>query len=82
MQSTTQAVAVKLTPTHRMGLATSTFFILLRCGIRLWTYILGSIIPITGYRTLYVILGALVILTIIPYFFLYGRKEKAILLAE
>lgn len=82
MQSTTQAVAVKLTPTHRMGLATSTFFIFLDAGFGFGPYILGSIIPITGYRTLYIILGALVILTIIPYYFLYGRKEKAILLAE
>lgn len=82
MQSTTQAVAVKLTPPHRMGLATSTFFIFLDAGLGFGPYVLGYIIPITGYSTLYVILGVLAIITIIPYFFLHGRKEKGNLAVE
>ncbi|MFJ7755380.1 MFS transporter [Peribacillus muralis] len=77
MQSSSQAIAVKLTPPHRMGMATSTFFIMLDAGLGFGPYILGFIIPITGYSTLYVILGVAVIATSVLYFFLHGRKERA-----
>lgn len=76
MQSSSQAIAVKLTPPHRMGMATSTFFIMLDAGLGFGPYILGFIIPVTGYSTLYVILGAVVILTSVLYYFLHGKKER------
>ncbi|MFF2754544.1 MFS transporter [Psychrobacillus sp. NPDC058041] len=82
MQSTTQAVAVKQSPPHRIGLATSTFFIFFDAGLGFGPYVLGYIIPLTGYSTLFVILGVFAIITIIPYFFLHGRKEKANSLTE
>jgi MFS family permease len=77
MQSVTQAIAVKLTPASRMGLATSTFFIFLDAGLGFGPYVLGFVIPYTGYNTLYIILGVFVLLTTILYYFLYGSKEKA-----
>jgi len=76
MQSSSQAIAIKLTPPHRMGMATSTFFIMLDAGLGFGPYILGFIIPVTGYSTLYVILGALVIATSVLYYFLHGKKER------
>lgn len=76
MQSSSQAIAVKLTPPHRMGMATSTFFIMLDAGLGFGPYILGFIIPVTGYSTLYVILGVVVILTSVLYHFLHGKKER------
>ncbi|MEC0297704.1 MFS transporter [Peribacillus frigoritolerans] len=76
MQSSSQAIAVKQTPPHRMGMATSTFFIMLDAGLGFGPYILGFIIPVTGYSTLYVILGVLVILTSVLYYFLHGKKER------
>lgn len=76
MQSSSQAIAVKLTPPHRMGMATSTFFIMLDAGLGFGPYILGFIIPVTGYSTLYVILGVLVIATSVLYYFLHGKKER------
>ncbi len=75
LQSSTQAIAVKVTPPHRMGLATSTFFIFLDAGLGFGPYILGFFIPLTGYRTLYVILGAVVLASMVFYYFLYGKKE-------
>lgn len=75
MQSTSQAVAVKLTPPHRMGLATSTFFIFMDAGLGFGPYILGFIIAITGYSTLYAILAGVVALAAILYYFLHGKKE-------
>ncbi|MGE7186145.1 MFS transporter [Peribacillus sp. NPDC006672] len=77
MQSSSQAIAVKLTPPHRMGMATSTFFIMLDAGLGFGPYILGFIIPVTGYSTLYVILGVVVIATSVLYYFLHGRKERS-----
>lgn len=76
MQSSSQAIAVKLTPPHRMGMATSTFFIMLDAGLGFGPYILGFIIPVTGYSTLYVILGVVVIFTSVLYYFLHGKKER------
>lgn len=78
MQSSTQAIAIKLTPTHRMGLATSTFFIFLDAGLGFGPYFLGFIIPITGFSTLYVILGIFVLATAVLYYFLHGRKDHII----
>ncbi|MFJ7745418.1 MFS transporter [Peribacillus sp. NPDC097295] len=77
MQSSTQAIAVKLTPPHRMGLATSTFFIALDAGLGFGPYLLGFIIPKTGYSNLYIILGILVLVTTVLYYFLHGKKERA-----
>jgi MFS family permease len=78
MQSTTQAVAVKLTPPHRMGLATSTFFIFLDAGLGFGPYLLGFIIPLTGYSTMYVIMGVVILATTVLYYFLHGKNESAV----
>ena len=43
MQSCTQAIAIKLTPPERMGLATSTFFIFLDAGLGLGPTYLDSL---------------------------------------
>jgi MFS family permease len=75
MQSTTQAVAVKLTPPHRMGLATSTFFIFMDAGLGFGPYVLGFIIPLTGYSNMYVILAAAAVATTFLYYLLHGKKE-------
>lgn len=77
MQSTTQAVAVKLTPPHRMGLATSTFFIFMDAGLGFGPYILGFIIPITGYSNMYVILAIAALATAFLYYLLHGKKVHA-----
>jgi len=76
MQSSTQAIAVKATSPHRLGLATSTFFIALDAGLGFGPYILGFIVPITGYRTLYVILTFIILVTAVFYYFLHGKKER------
>ncbi|HWO95038.1 MAG TPA: MFS transporter [Bacillus sp. (in: firmicutes)] len=76
MQSSTQAIAVKLTPQHRLGLATSTFFIFLDAGLGFGPYLLGFIIPLTGYSTLYVILSIFILATSVLYYFLHGKKES------
>ncbi|WP_338449862.1 MFS transporter [Niallia oryzisoli] len=81
MQSCTQAIAVKLTPSHRMGLATSTFFIFLDAGLGFGPYVLGFFIPYTSYSTLYQVLGIIVLVSTALYFLLHGKKERASLKA-
>ena len=53
-QSSTQAIAVKQSPHHRMSLATSTYFTFLDLGIGIGPFVLGFTIPLLGYRGLYV----------------------------
>lgn len=79
MQSCTQAIAIKVTSIHRMGLATSTFFIFLDVGLGFGPYVLGFIVPFTTYSKLYFGLAILVLITIVLYFFLHGRKEKKVI---
>ncbi|MEH7248202.1 MFS transporter [Neobacillus niacini] len=82
MQSCTQAIAIKLTPPHRMGLATSTFFIFLDAGLGFGPYLLGFIISFATFSTLYAILGFVVLTSTILYFLLHGKKERASILAH
>ncbi|WP_397536626.1 MFS transporter [Rummeliibacillus pycnus] len=79
LSSAAQAIAVKLTPPHRMGLATSTYFIALDGGLGIGPYLLGFIIPLIGYGKLYVSLGIFIFITIAIYFVLHGRKDHLIL---
>lgn len=76
MQSVSQAVAVKLTEPHRMGLATSTYYIFLDGGLGFGPYLLGFLIPLTGYSNLYFIMGIVAAAVIVLYFFLHGKKER------
>lgn len=77
MQSCTQAVAVKLTPPHRMGLATSTFFIALDAGLGFGPFLIGFFIPYMSFGTLYLILAAVVLVSALLYFLMHGKREKA-----
>ncbi|CAM5215463.1 putative MFS family arabinose efflux permease OS=Ureibacillus acetophenoni OX=614649 GN=SAMN05877842_106152 PE=4 SV=1 [Ureibacillus acetophenoni] len=79
MQSCTQAIAIKLTPPHRMGLATSTFFIFLDAGLGFGPYLLGFAVTYMTYGNLYGILSGVVLLTTFLYFLLHGRREKELM---
>jgi len=74
MQSCFQAIAVKESPEHRVGLATSTFFICMDTGVGLGPFLLGSIIPMLGFRGMYLTLALVILLSIVLYYSLHGRK--------
>lgn len=74
IQSCTQVIAVNSAPADRIGAATATFFIFFEVGSGLGPIILGSIIPFTGYSLLYIILGIIGVLTILPYFLFYRKS--------
>lgn len=73
--SSTQALVIKLAPTKRMGLATSTFFGMMDFGAGISPTILGLLVSTTGYSGMYLI-AALIVLGSLPlYHFLHGRNS-------
>lgn len=77
-QSIAQALAIKVTPPARMGLATSTYFIFLDFGLGLGPYLLGFMVPYTGYRGLYVSMIFLILASVVLYYFMHGKRDKEI----
>lgn len=72
--SCAQAISIKVVPRNRLGLATATFFIFVDLGFGVGPYLLGSLVPFTGYRGLYLMMAVVILSTIILYYFLHGRK--------
>jgi len=73
LQSSGQTIAVKSVPPHRMGLATSTFFLFADIGVGVGPLLVGLIISFIGYRSTFIVL-ALVVAGCLPlYYGLYGR---------
>ncbi|MCM3567274.1 MFS transporter [Neobacillus mesonae] len=77
IQSCSQAIAVKVTPLERMGLATSTYFIALDAGLGFGPYVIGYIIPLTGYRKLYLIMAIIALVCAVLYYFMHGKKRES-----
>lgn len=77
--SVAQTIAVKVTEPHRFGLATATYFILFDIGLGVGPYILGFIVPNTGYRTIFVAMVAVIVICIPVYYLLHGRKDKELM---
>lgn len=74
--SSAQAISIKVSPSHRMGLATSTFFVFADGGIGIGPFLLGFLIPVMGFREVYVLVSIVVLLCSFLYYFLLGRKVK------
>lgn len=77
--SVAQTIAVKVTEPHRFGLATATYFILFDIGLGVGPYILGFIVPSTGYRTIFVAMVAVIVICIPVYYLLHGRKDRELM---
>lgn len=72
--SSAQAIAVKVSPSHRIGLATSTFYIFIDCGLGIGPYLLGLLIPVSGLRGMYATMAIVAFACSFLYYFLHGRK--------
>lgn len=72
--SCVQTIMVKKAPPHRVGLANSTFFVSFDLGMGVGPFVLGFILPSMGYKGMYVSMAAVVLLCIIYYFFVHGKK--------
>ena len=76
MNSCCQAIAIKESPRHRVGLATSTFYVFMDSGVGVGPFLLGFIIPIVGFRGLYLTLAVVVFASIFLYYVLHGKKKR------
>lgn len=72
--SSVQAIAVKVSPKHRIGLATSTNLIFLDLGMGIGPFLLGSFVPLIGYRGLYMMMSVVLFVSLFLYYLLHGRK--------
>lgn len=76
-QSISQALAIKATPRHRMGLANTTYFIALDLGLGFGPLVLGFIVPLLGYRGMYFSLVTVILIGMVVYHFAHGMKSRA-----
>lgn len=76
ISSCMQAIAIKVSPPAKYGIATSTYFIGLDLGVGFGPYILGFMTSSVSYAQLYAIMAVIVLIAAIIYFFLHGRKVK------
>lgn len=74
VQSFSQAVSIRVTEPHRIGLATSTFFVSMDIAIGIGPFIFGLFVPLIGYRGVYVGGGITALACMLLYYMLHGRK--------
>ncbi|MFT4106356.1 MAG: MFS transporter [Lacrimispora sp.] len=73
-----QAIAVKLAPSHRIGLATSTFLAIMDTGVGVGPFLLGILEPVVGFRSLYMSVAFIIIASMGMYYLLHGRTVSRI----
>ena len=70
------ALAVHCAPMHQVGVATSTYFVLLDFGIGVGPYTLGSFVPDFGFSIVYLIAGVLSVVGMALYYVMIGRYGR------
>lgn len=68
-----QAVTVKIVPVHRIGVATSTYFIALDMGLGFGPYILGGVKEVVGYTSMFQLTVVVALVALAAYYLFYGR---------
>ncbi len=76
IQSSTMAIAVKITPSHRLGLANSTYFMFSDIGMGTGPLLVGFMIPFIGYRGMYTVVGVILLACLFLYYFFHGRTAN------
>jgi MFS family permease len=74
IQSAGQAIAIRITPPHRMGLATSTFYMFADIGAGIGPLLCGLLVPFTGYRGMYVTVAVVAAGCLVLYYAVHGRQ--------
>lgn len=82
VQSCGLAIAVKLTPQKRLGLANSTFYIFIDLGLGIGPVILGMFIPFSGYRVMDLGLAFISFLCAFLNHLLHGRRAKEVSIVQ
>ena len=74
IQACGRALMIKVTPLHRMGQATSTFYIFGDTGLGLGPLLCGLLIPLTGYRGMYWVMAGVTAASLVIYHLMHGRR--------
>lgn len=69
-----QTIVTKASPAHRIGLATSTFYVFTDGGQGLGPAVLGSVVPFVDYSGMYIIAAVVVLSAIVLYTAVHGRS--------
>ena len=77
IQACGRALTVKVTPLHRMGQATSTFYLFGDTGLGIGPLLCGLLIPLTGYRWRYGIKAGVAVASLGLYHVLHGRHVSS-----
>lgn len=70
-----QTITVRLSPPHRTGAATATFFLFYDSGFGTGAFALASLAAVVGYSKMYMLVSGLVLVTMLLYYLLYDRKQ-------
>lgn len=70
-----QTLAIKLSPVHRRGSATGTFFLMFDLGYGFGSYFMGMIASFTDYRVMYAGAGVVALLSAVSYYILHHRRQ-------
>ena len=68
-----QAVVIKMVPVHRIGVATSTYFIALDLGLGIGPYVLGAWKETVGFTGMFSTTAIIALVALVCYFLFYGR---------
>lgn len=80
--SSTQTIAVKVTPPQRLGLANSTYYMFSDIGMGVGPIAVGFVIPYIGYRGMYTVVALIALACLALYYFMHGKKVVNIENAE
>jgi MFS family permease len=78
IQSCGLAVAVKMAPQQKLGLANSTFYIFLDLGVGIGPVVLGTLVPFSGYSGMYMSMVFVTLASAVLYYFLHGRNYSKV----
>jgi MFS family permease len=74
--SSTQTIAVKVTPPHRLGLANSTYYMFSDIGMGIGPLAVGFVIPYLGYSGMYTFVGMIALACLALYYFFHGKNLR------
>ena len=71
--SVCQTIVVNRSPQHRYGVTTSTFSAVVDLGTGLGPTLMGVVLPILGFRDLYLMCAGLALVSLAMYWAVHGR---------
>lgn len=76
IQSCSLAIAVQSAPRERLSLVNSTFYIFLDAGVGIGPFVLGFVVPYTGFRGMYLSMAAVTLLCAVSYLFVSRSSAR------